>query len=173
MLKGAESGGIVLVPVDLSAQSEAAVVVASELVGSAFDGLLILHVVHEAGDGAGFYRSRDDSGQLTAIPEIAANLLSRFVGQMRRRYPALTALKQARAVTVAGLPCRTIQDVAEREGAGLIVMASRKRSVLGRLLRPSVSERVVRASRSPVVLVTGAPAPNRSLRAPTELHAVS
>ena len=139
-------------PVDFSAQSEAAVALATELVGSAFDRILILHVVHEPGERAGYYRSQDESGGLRSIPDVAADMLAEFVETMRRRYPESALLQQARALTVSGLPAQAIHEVAEREGAGMIVIGSRRRSSFARLLRGSVAEQVARTNTCPVML---------------------
>ena len=167
------SGGLVVVPVDFSAHSEAAVLLASELVGSACVGMLVLHVVHEAGDDAGFYRSRDDSGTLRPIPDITVNLLAEFLERMRLEYPASEPLQRARTLTVSGVPATTIQEVAEREGAAMIVMSSRRRSALARLFRGSVAEQVARRSTCPVMLIKGDHLPDQSLCTLKKLHAVT
>lgn len=59
----------------------------------------------------------------------------------------------ARSLLVEGQPAHEILEVAQREGAGLIVMTSHGRSGLGRWLLGSVSEKVMRHAHVPVLVV--------------------
>jgi nucleotide-binding universal stress UspA family protein len=59
----------------------------------------------------------------------------------------------ARTVLLSGDPAQGILDTAAKEGADLLVVGSRGTGTLERLLMGSVSERVVRFSKCPVLVV--------------------
>jgi nucleotide-binding universal stress UspA family protein len=59
----------------------------------------------------------------------------------------------ARTVLLSGDPAQGILDTAAKEGADLLIVGSRGTGTLERLLMGSVSERVVRFSKCPVLVV--------------------
>jgi len=59
----------------------------------------------------------------------------------------------ARTVLLSGDPAQGILDTAAKEGADLVIVGSRGTGTLERLLMGSVSERVVRFSKCPVLVV--------------------
>ena len=58
-----------------------------------------------------------------------------------------------REVVLAGQPYSAIVDCAENEQADLIVMSSHGRSGLSRMLIGSVTDRLLRAAKCPVMVV--------------------
>lgn len=64
-----------------------------------------------------------------------------------------SGLEDAPAVASVGEPADAILAVAEERGADLIVVGSNHRSALQRLFEPSVSQRVVKRSPVPVLVV--------------------
>ena len=142
----------VLVAVDFSSDSDAALEWACDYALCMNAPLLILHVIHDPADAPGFYRKDDEDWSLP-MSKVAERLLSEFVVKMRDRLGDCRPLKQARVEQVTGLPPGRIVDVAEAENARLIVIGSRGRTGLAHILLGSVAERVVQMSPIPVVVI--------------------
>lgn len=144
--------GPVLVAVDFSEDSRAAVAWAGAEAGRLGVGLLILHVVHEPASSPGFYRPVDEDW-LRPMADIAHEMMDTFVASMCTELPALKALAGAEIRLVTGLPAGRIIEVADAIGAPLIVVGSRGRTGLPHILLGSVAERVVQLAPMPVVVV--------------------
>jgi len=144
--------GPVLVAVDFSADSDAALEWACDYALCMNAPLLILHVIHDPAYAPGFYRKDEEDWSLP-MSKVAERLLSEFVVKMRDRLGDCKPLKQARIEQVTGLPPGRIVDVAEAENARLIVIGSRGRTGLAHILLGSVAERVVQMSPVPVVVI--------------------
>lgn len=132
----------ILVPVDFSDQSLAAVDVALDIVGDAKK-VHVVHVLHEPQSG------HPDAIWVT-------------IDHAKRRDHALTQLReqldqpQYRDISLRaefGEPGYRIAELAEEMDVGLIVMPSHGRTGLKRLLIGSVAERVVRSSHCPVLVL--------------------
>ena len=143
----------ILVPVDFSTHSEAALLKACELAACMKQPLLILHVVHDPGEMPGYYARITKKKQVVRIEDIAQEAFDGFVDSMLKRYPDQKQLKQAQRKLVVGLPVTRILEVAEKEGAGMIVMGSQGRTGLDHILLGSKAEQVVRLSPLPVTIV--------------------
>ena len=76
----------VLVPVDFSSCSEAALLFAAHFASCAQAPLLVLHVVHEPGNEPGFYRRErhPDSALMRPLEDIARDMLAEFVAELGR-----------------------------------------------------------------------------------------
>lgn len=140
----------VLVPVDFSADSEAALIWAANACAHLQAPLIVLHVIHDPESAPGYYSRADDSGHLRSMEEVAKELLAEFMERMAADRPELAGV---RTILVAGLPATRILEVAEDEGAQLIVMGSRGRTGLRQLILGSKASRVVQLSRIPVTVV--------------------
>jgi nucleotide-binding universal stress UspA family protein len=70
--------------------------------------------------------------------------------------PLAAAGVRHREVMVVGRAARVLLDVADREGADLVVTGRRGLNTLGELVLGSVSHNLVHASKRPVVLVPAA-----------------
>ena len=142
----------VLVAVDFSADSGAALKWACEYATCVKAPLLILHVIHDPAHAPGFYR-KDDEDWSQPMSQVAERLLAEFLDKMKNLYNDCEVLKQAEIKQVTGLPPGRITEVAEMENARLIVVGSRGRTGLPHILLGSVAERVVQMAHVPVVVV--------------------
>ena len=145
--------GPLLVPVDFSADSEAALVFACRLAESLHASLLILHVVHDPGEAPGYYQVKGRKGSLRRLEDIAGDMLDDFMKRMRAEHPALKPLKKAESKLVVGLPVTRILEIVEREKPLMVVMGSAGRTGLARALLGSKAEQTVRMSPVPVTIV--------------------
>lgn len=132
----------ILVPVDLSQASERALAHANQLAEFLDDGLIVFVVVDHAMLHA--FRPIAESEHVTERQAIDAQVSG----------VAASATVPTRVVVVEDEQVPgTIIDTAKAEGCRLIVMASRGRSGVQRWMLGSVTERVVRASEVPVLIV--------------------
>jgi len=143
----------ILVPVDFSPHSEAALLWAANASGCLGAPLIVLHVVHDPEAAPGYYARANSSGYVRSMEEIADQLMEEFMERLRTEHPALAALGEARTDLVVGLPATRILEVANNEDAQLIVMGSQGRTGLSHLLLGSKAMRVVQLSPIPVTIV--------------------
>lgn len=142
----------ILVATDFSADSAAALLWAGRYAQLSGAPLLVLHVIHDPAEAAGFYL-RDESDAEKTMSEVADEMMVAFLDGAREKYPELKTIGNARPELVAGLPPTRIVEVADREDAELIVIGSRGRSRLSGILIGSVADRVVQLASRPVVIV--------------------
>jgi nucleotide-binding universal stress UspA family protein len=142
----------ILVAVDFSPGSSAAMRWA---VNAAFDfgaPLYVLHVVHDPAEAPGYYsHSSEDRTEL--LEEAARNMLDEFLSNARSELPRLEELCGFHSDIVVGLPVTRIIEVAEQVGARMIVMGAQGRTGLSDRLLGSKVERVARLSPIPVTIV--------------------
>ena len=143
----------ILVPVDFSSNSEAALVNAAELAAKLGSDLVILHIVHDLNDAPGYYAVKGRGKQMRRMEDVAAEMLDEFFHKMQKKYSALVALKQATTMLVVGLPVNRILESAEKINARMIVMGSQGRTGLARAMLGSKAEQVVRLAPIPVMIV--------------------
>ena len=145
--------GPILVPVDFSTYSEAALACASDLAEMIGEPLIVLHVVHDPGEAPGYYEVKGRKKQLHRLEDVAAEMLREFVDKVKKKYPGNAALKTAQTELVVGLPVNRILEVAEKTHARMIVMGSQGRTGLSHALIGSKAEQVVHLSPIPVTIV--------------------
>lgn len=143
----------ILVPVDLSASSNEALLLAAQLAASSSRSLVILHVAHDDMHQPNIYPRKNEVEQVLPIEEIAERVFHDFMTGMRKQYPENAVLANAGLLVVSGLPATRITEVARETGAGLIVMGGNGRTSLSKLVGGSVSEKVIRQSPVPVTIV--------------------
>ena len=147
----------ILVAVDFSDYSEAALVWAAKTAYQSSANLLVLHVVHDPASSPGHYAQRYAKGSpkkaLRRLEEAATEMLATFMDGCSERHPDLSALADARTILVIGIPSSRIIQVAKREGAQQIVVGSQGRTGLARLLLGSKAQRVAQLSPVPVTIV--------------------
>jgi len=143
----------ILVPVDFSDCAHNALTLAAELARSQDRPLVILHVSHDRVLADGQRCHIDPQHPSLPLIDIARRRLSAFVEEQVKREPVLAKLDDLRALVVDGIPAHRIVEVAQREGADLIVMGSHGRSGFARLMMGSVAEAVTRKSPVPVTVV--------------------
>ena len=148
-----ESGRPILVPVDFSPHSEAALAWAAELADRLDIPLTVLHVVHDPVSDPGYYSRADSSGLARPMADVARDLLDGFLARAQAAHPRSTALASPQVELIEGLPATRILEVAEQVGAQLIVMGSLGRTGLRNLLLGSKAQRVVKLATIPVTIV--------------------
>ncbi len=147
--------GPVLVAVDFTPDSKAALIWACGYAGCVNAGLVVLHVVHDPADAPGYYRKGEED-LLRPMEDVAIEMMDQFLEKLAKKHPDLEVLKGAERVVVKGVPAPRILEIAETKGARLIVMGSRGRTGLPHLLLGSKAERVVQMSPIPVTIVKAA-----------------
>jgi nucleotide-binding universal stress UspA family protein len=141
----------VLVPVDFSDCSRAALIYAARMTADTRAPLLVLHVIHDNGNEPGFYRRQHDDNPLLPIADVACGMLEDWLYKVRREAPELDkTFRRTRIRLVSGLPGRRIVEVAEAEQAVMIVMGTHGRMGLSQLLRSSITEYVMAHATVPV-----------------------
>lgn len=148
----------VLVAVDFSAHSEAAILWAHEAARRFEAPLHVLHVAHDPADAPGYYTDEEDQGYLPRLEEIARKMFDDFLTRLGRDHPEFRDPNEFHTELVIGLPTGRILEVAERIGAQLIVLGSQGRTGIAHLMLGSKAEQVVRLSPIPVTIVKSKPA---------------
>lgn len=146
------SDGPVLVAVDFSEDSKAALLWAARQASLEKVPLVVLHVVHDPASSPGFYRDPDED-TLRPMTARAEEMLDAFLEETRSEHGDLASLASAETKLVPGLPAGRIIEVAEDINARVVVTGSRGRTGLHAILLGSVAERVVQICKVPVVVV--------------------
>ena len=146
----------ILVPVDFSPHSEAAILFASDLAKQMKAPLVILHVVHDPGEAPGYYDKmrKKKIKQIKHIEDKAAEVMKSFLQRLVDEHSDLKAnLKNAETKLVTGLPVTRILEVAKKLEPSMVVMGSQGRTGLAHLYLGSKAEQVVRLCPVPVTIV--------------------
>ena len=148
-----EKKQLVLVPVDFSTFSEAAVLYAAQMAKCMDLPLMLLHVVHDPGEMPGYYAQSLKQKHVQRIEDHAQVMLDEFLQRLNEEHPELKELKRLHASLVKGIPVTRILEVAAKEHAAHIVVGSKGETGLKHLLLGSVAERVVHLAKVPVTVV--------------------
>ena len=143
----------ILVPVDFSPHSEAALVFACELALCMQAPLIVLHVVHDPGEAPGFYAGKRKRNGLQKMEDVAAEMMDDFLEQVRKEHPHLKVIKGAETMLTVGLPVTRILEAVAKNDALMVVMGSQGRTGLSHLLLGSKAEQLVRLCPIPVTIV--------------------
>jgi nucleotide-binding universal stress UspA family protein len=140
----------IIVPTDFSECARHAAPVAASLARLLGAAVVCVHVVEPVVQPAGWTPVGE--------PMPAADLGERLEETAARDLPVFSESEEfagleVEDVIVRGEPAAEIVRVAEERGAGLIVISSRGRTGLGRILFGSTAESVVRHARCPVLVV--------------------
>lgn len=143
----------ILVPVDFSPSSRAALEHALTL-AKAFDSSVeVLHVsppiTHFAGDDA----MLQIDGERQTLQEFARKRASADLGAFLATFSFEGGVKPTKRIIMGADPRDAILDVAEQEGCSLIVMGTHGNRPLRRLLAGSVTDYVVHHATRPVLIV--------------------
>ncbi len=152
MAKRAEKHSI-LVPVDFSTHSEAALICATELAAALKAPLNVLHVVHDPGEAPGYYQVKGRKKQLTKLEDVAREMLETFMQEMMKRHPDEATLRHAKQTLVTGLPVSRVLEIVEKTKPRMVVMGSAGRTGLSRFLLGSKAEQLVRLCPVPITIV--------------------
>lgn len=146
----------ILVPIDFSPHSEAALLAAMELAETMGAPLTVMHVVHDLAEAPGYYDVKGSKKQIRRLEDVATNMLDAFMQEMQKKYPKRAVLKKATTMLVVGLPVNRILEVAEKISARMIVIGSQGRTGLPRLMLGAKAEQVVRLAPISVLVVKAA-----------------
>ena len=142
----------ILVPVDFSEESKAALLFASNLSVREERPLVVLHVIHDNGHKGRTY-SRGAKESALPIREIAEQVMLEFISEVHEEHTNLDALKSARTMVVDGLPVTRILEVARNINAEHVVVGGNERGSLSRMLNGSVSQSLAKDSPIPVTVI--------------------
>ena len=143
----------ILVPVDFSEHSEAALLFAGELAHCMSAPIVVLHVIHDPGDAPGFYAGRQTDDELKDMEDVAAEMMEEFMKRIADNNPDNPVLGKVETMLIVGLPVSRILEAAKKVEARIIVMGSKGRTGLSHVLLGSKAEQVVRMSPIPVTIV--------------------
>jgi nucleotide-binding universal stress UspA family protein len=143
----------ILVPVDFSAHSKAALLKACELAGCTNDPVLVLHVIHDPADMPGYYGQVTKKKKLLRIEDLARESFDDFMQTVIKENPDVKLLKKAEKMLVVGLPVNRILEVAKKRDASMVVMGSQGRTGIQHLMLGSKAEQVTRLCQAPVLIV--------------------
>ena len=143
----------ILVPIDFSPSSEAAVLQAVELAEALRAPVTVLHVVHDLTATPGYKALKGARKQLRRMEDIANDMLQEFMQEMQKKHPGLDALQNAEKLLVVGIPVTRILEAAEKVNARMLVMGSQGRTGLSHVLLGSKAEQVVHLARIPVLII--------------------
>ena len=146
-------GGIILVPVDFSDHSAAALDKASEYAEAMSASLVVLHVVHDPGEMPGYYAKLVKKKRATRIQDMAAEAFDLFMDSALEENPQFSSLRDAGRLMVSGLPVTRILEVVEHLDPIMVVMGSQGRTGLKHLVIGSKAAQIVQLCPVPVTIV--------------------
>lgn len=149
----AAAADIILVPVDFSDHSEAALVKASEYAQAMSASLVVLHVVHDPGEMPGYYSKLIKKKRITRIQDMAAEAFDQFMNRAIEEYPLMQSLRDAGRLMVSGLPVTRILEVVDHLAPMMVVMGSQGRTGLKHLVIGSKAAQIVQLCPVPVTIV--------------------
>ena len=142
-----------LVPVDFSLHSTAALLKACELAECMNSPVTVLHVVHDPSEMPGYYARMTKKKNLVRMEDVAQEMFDEFIEITIKNNPQQKYLKKVKTLLVVGLPVTRILEVAEKINASMVVMGSQGRTGLKHMMLGSKAEQVVRLCPLPVTIV--------------------
>lgn len=152
-MKKRKAAAPILVPVDFSPHSTAALLEAARLAECTGQRLLILHVIHDPAEMPGYYGRVTKKKKLVRIEDLAREAFNDYLSEVRSTHPESKPLAKGEELLVVGLPLTRILEVIEHSGATMVAMGSQGRTGLDHLMLGSKAEQVVRLSPVPVLIV--------------------
>ena len=143
----------ILVPVDFSSPSVAALRKACELADCTHQPVIVLHVVHDPAEMPGYYGKVTKKKKLLRIEDLAKEAFDEFMADTIHENPDLNRLRKVKRMLVVGLPANRILEIVDQVGAGMVVMGSQGRTGLKHLMLGSKAEQIVRLCPVPVLIV--------------------
>jgi nucleotide-binding universal stress UspA family protein len=144
---------IILVPVDFSEHSQAALIEASRFAKMMPATLVVLHVVHDPGEMPGYYSKLVKKKRATRMQDIAAEVFQEFMDSTINANPNEEPLLQAERLMVIGLPVTRILEVVDHLDPIMVVMGSQGRTGLKHLVMGSKAAQIVQLCPVPVTIV--------------------
>ena len=148
------SGRPVVIAIDFSDDSKAALEWGMEEAALRRAPATILHVVHDPGESPGYYH-KTKKKIMVPLAEAAEQMLDEFVDECRSEIPSLKSMDDlaVKRKLANGIPVRRILEFSEKWNARMIVMGSRGQTGLKHLLLGSKAEQVAQLSSVPVMIV--------------------
>jgi nucleotide-binding universal stress UspA family protein len=143
----------IVVPVDFSDCSRAALLQASQLSACTGQPIIVLHVVHDPAEMPGYYSRITKKKKVAHIQDLAQEAFDRFISETLEQYPNVERLQHAETRLVIGLPVSRILEVIDNTGASMVVMGSQGRTGIQHIMLGSKAEQIVRLSPVPVLIV--------------------
>lgn len=143
----------ILVPVDFSGHSLAALLKACELADCTRQPLIILHVVHDPAEMPGYYNLVTKKKKIAHIDDLAQEAFDAFLHDAIEQNPDVKLLQKAQTMLVVGLPVNRILEMVEITKASMVVMGSQGRTGMKHLMLGSKAEQVVRLCPVPIMIV--------------------
>ncbi len=143
----------ILVPVDFSDYSRAALLHASELSVCTGQPIVVLHVVHDPAEMPGYYSRVTKKKKIAYIQDLAREAFDQFISETLAQYPNVEPLQRAETRLVIGLPVNRILEMINKSGASMVVMGSHGRTGMQHIMLGSKAEQIVRLSPAPVLIV--------------------
>ena len=144
---------LILVPVDFSAHSRAALLHVCELASALPAAIMVLHVVHDPGEMPGYYSKLIKKKRVGRIQDTAAQAFKEFVEDVIESRGGPPSLLQAEHVMVVGLPVTRILEVIDTVDPFLVVMGSQGRTGLKHMLIGSKASQIVQLCPVPITVV--------------------
>jgi len=141
----------ILVPVDFSPHSEAALVFAGNIAAQINSHLIVLHVVHDPAEAPGYYKGHKNRRQ--KMEDTAKEMMDGFLEKVRKKNGDPQPLKKAERTMLTGLPVTRILQTIEQLQPDMVIMGSQGRTGLSHLWLGSKAEQVTRLSPVPVTIV--------------------
>lgn len=151
--RGKSGGQVILVPVDFSDHSAAALEHAAILAEQLPAALIVLHVIHDPGEMPGYYAKLIKPKYFERIQDIAEQAFREFILRMIESNPDRQSLKDARLITVLGLPATRILEVVGELDPLMVVMGCQGRTSLKNMIIGSKAAQIVQLCPVPVSIV--------------------
>ncbi len=148
------ASGAILVAVDFSKDSEAALRWACSYADKVGAEILVLHVVHDPIETPGALAS-SGADALRPLEDRAAEMMDKFTADFAKANSDLKSPTTLKTWLVSGIPETRILEVAKRIDACMLVVGSRGLTGLPHLLLGSKAERLAQLSPRPVTIVKG------------------
>jgi len=146
------TGNPILVAIDFSEDSKAALIWACRFSACTGAPLTALHVVHDMASHPGFYHPHK-TDRLEPMQDVAESMMNEFLEQLSSENPELKMLEALDLQFVPGLPPSRIVEVATLLNSQMIAMGGRGVTALPHRRLGAVAEQVAELSTIPVVIV--------------------
>jgi len=143
----------ILVPVDFSGHSLAALLKACELAECTGLPVIILHVVHDPAEMPGYYSLVTKKKKIAHIGDLAQEAFDTFVHDAIEQNPNVKVLQEAQTKLVIGLPVNRILEMVDITQASMVIMGSHGRTGMKHIMLGSKAEQVVRLCPVPIMIV--------------------
>ncbi len=147
-------GGAILVAVDFSKDSKAALRWACRYADQVGAEILVLHVVHDPIETPDAL-DRTETDALRPLEDRATETMEKFTAAFAAANSDLKSAAALKTWLVSGIPETRILEVAEKIDACMLVVGSRGLTGLPHLLLGSKAERLAQLSPRPVTIVKG------------------